>query len=175
MLSVICDWIVKRNAQHVLQRRWCCIVIHTFLYYFEAEPLIDKDGITAPEAVAAPSRNGTLSTWPYGRGTAIRGPINSHRTTRRSDRCTNLQPVGIIVLECYSNVNRSCRNDRPGIDRRSGGKSRPPGVLLPGRHNQRGGDVDVSPVGRSALGLEGRDVSLPAGVRLVPYTSAAVR
>ena len=32
-------WLVKRNEQQVWQRRWCCVVPHTFLYYFEAEPV----------------------------------------------------------------------------------------------------------------------------------------
>mmetsp|Transcript_33011 Transcript_33011/g.71439 ORF Transcript_33011/g.71439 Transcript_33011/m.71439 type:complete len:192 (+) Transcript_33011:438-1013(+) len=38
MLSTKCGWLVKRNEQHVWQRRWCCVVPHTFLYYFEAAP-----------------------------------------------------------------------------------------------------------------------------------------
>jgi hypothetical protein len=38
MLSTHSGWLVKRNEQHVWQRRWCCVVPHMFLYYFEAEP-----------------------------------------------------------------------------------------------------------------------------------------
>merc|ERR1712232_257014 len=43
MLAVKSGWLVKRNEQHVWQRRYCCVVPHTFLYYFEAEPAIDED------------------------------------------------------------------------------------------------------------------------------------
>ncbi|KAL7539129.1 hypothetical protein ACHAXR_009041 [Thalassiosira sp. AJA248-18] len=39
MLGSKCGWLVKRNEQHVWQKRWCCVVPHTFLYYFEASPM----------------------------------------------------------------------------------------------------------------------------------------
>ena len=38
LLSVKSGWLVKRNEQHVWQRRWCCVVPHMMMYYFEAEP-----------------------------------------------------------------------------------------------------------------------------------------
>jgi hypothetical protein len=31
-------WLLKRNAQHVWQSRWCCVVPHLFLYEFEGHP-----------------------------------------------------------------------------------------------------------------------------------------
>lgn len=43
LLSVKSGWLVKRNEQQVWQRRWCCVVPHTFLYYFEAEPLTSEE------------------------------------------------------------------------------------------------------------------------------------
>jgi len=43
MLATKCGWLVKRNEQHIWQRRWCCVVPHTFLYYFEAEPILDSE------------------------------------------------------------------------------------------------------------------------------------
>lgn len=54
MLSTHSGWLVKRNEQHVWQRRWCCVVPHMFLYYFEAEPehedgdygYVTKDGFS---------------------------------------------------------------------------------------------------------------------------------
>jgi hypothetical protein len=36
MLATKSGWLYKRNEQHVWQARWCCIVPHTFLYYFDA-------------------------------------------------------------------------------------------------------------------------------------------
>lgn len=38
MLAVKSGWLFKRNEQHVWQSRWCCIVPHMFLYYFDALP-----------------------------------------------------------------------------------------------------------------------------------------
>ncbi|CAN0100144.1 unnamed protein product, partial [Phaeothamnion confervicola] len=35
-LGVKCGWLVKRNEQRLWQPRFCCIVPHTFLYYFES-------------------------------------------------------------------------------------------------------------------------------------------
>jgi PH domain. len=43
MLSVKSGWLVKRNEQHVWQRRWCCVVPHMMLYYFEAEPEMNSN------------------------------------------------------------------------------------------------------------------------------------
>lgn len=42
LLSVRSGWLVKRNEQHVWQRRWCCVVPHMMLYYFEAEPELEQ-------------------------------------------------------------------------------------------------------------------------------------
>ena len=36
MLATKSGWLYKRNEQHVWQARWCCIVPHMFLYYFDA-------------------------------------------------------------------------------------------------------------------------------------------
>ena len=44
MLGTKCGWLVKRNEQHVWQKRWCCVVPHTFLYYFEASPAAKENG-----------------------------------------------------------------------------------------------------------------------------------
>jgi hypothetical protein len=36
MLAIKSGWLYKRNEQHVWQSRWCCVVPHMFLYYFDA-------------------------------------------------------------------------------------------------------------------------------------------
>jgi hypothetical protein len=36
LLATKAGWLYKRNEQHVWQARWCCVVPHTFLYYFDA-------------------------------------------------------------------------------------------------------------------------------------------
>ena len=38
LLSIKSGWIFKRNEQHVWQPRYCCVVPHTFLYYFDGNP-----------------------------------------------------------------------------------------------------------------------------------------
>jgi hypothetical protein len=43
MLGTKCGWLAKRNEQRVWQKRWCVVVPHTFLYYFEASPANTKD------------------------------------------------------------------------------------------------------------------------------------
>jgi hypothetical protein len=37
LLSIKSGYLVKRNEQHVWQNRWCCVVPHMFLYYFDAD------------------------------------------------------------------------------------------------------------------------------------------
>jgi len=45
LLSTHSGYLIKRNEQHVWQKRWCCVVPHTFLYYFDAEREGDPVGI----------------------------------------------------------------------------------------------------------------------------------
>ena len=166
MLSSKAGWLVKRNEQHVWQRRWCCVVPHTFLYYFEAAPHIDGDhhdgsgggshggGVSGffpsttpstPDAhVAAASAvvenqdvlNAAVRDG-LGGGGAGAGQNNAGDGADGDERYyaaaategemaevaladprgpmatsgSNLQPVGIIDLECYSNVNRTNRSE----------------------------------------------------------------
>ena len=160
MLSVKSGWLVKRNEQHVWQKRWCCVVPHTFLYYFEAEPPMDEDEDATPEGGGVGGgmgpfivlnqellnaavregyndrhgRNGSSYYSPFassygyayqsyahpsprandtGEGTpgAADVPVLDSTRAPMVDRGANLHPVGIIDLECYSNVNRSSKND----------------------------------------------------------------
>jgi len=164
---------VKRNEQHVWQKRWCCVVPHTFLYYFEASPEVrtDEDGnhelwsggginlnaaaVVVPfqnvdqDALNAAVKDGydedlaggitaRMSLYPslpniMGGGGGNAGdhvdkdhgvlsggilewdpdsPINKGDNSNGTYQfaSSNLQPVGIIDLECYSVVNRSKLN-----------------------------------------------------------------
>ena len=40
VLATKSGWLYKRNEQHVWQARWCCVVPHMFLYYFDADAAI---------------------------------------------------------------------------------------------------------------------------------------
>mmetsp|Transcript_21771 Transcript_21771/g.62428 ORF Transcript_21771/g.62428 Transcript_21771/m.62428 type:complete len:1128 (-) Transcript_21771:120-3503(-) len=159
MLSSKSGWLVKRNEQHVWQRRWCCVVPHTFLYYFEAAPNFgDGDhhdsggggGVSGffpsttpatPDAAApavvenqevlnAAVRDGLGGFGGGGNGNGEAGDADERYYAAaategemaevaaladpRGPTATsgsNLQPVGIIDLECYSNVNRTNRSE----------------------------------------------------------------
>lgn len=178
MLGTKCGWLVKRNEQHVWQKRWCCVVPHTFLYYFEAPPEVSKldedgnyevysgggvnagvpsgagpnGGVLVPpfpstldqEALNVAVREGydeggnntsIMSLYPslmiMGGGNGNNQDENGLGVNTEWDpdstngnvplspegndgskpyqfvSSSNLQPVGIIDLECYSAVNRS--------------------------------------------------------------------
>jgi len=152
MLAVKDGWLVKRNEQHVWQRRYCCVVPHTFLYYFEAEPnWIDEGDSNGYEGSAdsksklyvaggkeTEDRNNAAIIEDQDRlNEAVKNGFNSdyqsssnekihswgqngHGKSQHSSReilrgptTTNnhLLPVGIIDLECYTNVNRSTVGD----------------------------------------------------------------
>ena len=156
MLSSKAGWLVKRNEQHVWQRRWCCVVPHTFLYYFEAAPHIDGDhrdnhgghGVsgffpsTTPSATADAAAASAVVENQDVLNAAVRDGLGAGNNNAgdggdgdekyyaaaategemaeaaladpRGPMATsgsNLQPVGIIDLECYSNVNRTNRSE----------------------------------------------------------------
>ena len=151
MLSAKSGWLVKRNEQHVWQRRWCCVVPHMFLYYFEAAPA-DGDGgggcgdgggesyisgFFPSSSSPSPSKQSSLPAVVENQemlNAAVRdglgGGNDDHDERYYAAAATegemaevaaaladprgptavegsNLQPVGIIDLECYSNVNRT--------------------------------------------------------------------
>ena len=162
MLAAKSGWLVKRNEQQVWQRRWCCVVPHTFLYYFEAAPNLEAaggkgggaagDGAYQPPGAAVavvenqemlnaavdglegwrdrtgPSGSAASSYYPspfgdFGGGAGGGdGNLNESLDSANPDHLpdprgptaasgSNLQPVGIIDLECYSNVNRTNRSE----------------------------------------------------------------
>lgn len=140
LLSTRSGWLVKRNEQQVWQRRWCCVVPHTFLYYFEAEPVRDGD---QNSGYRDNNRRGSLvvenqdqlndavrdgckgkyyndaknSPLKGSQNNAVYGSPHSNEifspAAVRGPTTTNgnLAPAGIIDLECYTSVNRSSRNE----------------------------------------------------------------
>ena len=163
MLSAKSGWLVKRNEQHVWQRRWCCVVPHMFLYYFEAAPA-DGDGggggdgggdtsyisgFFPSSSPPSPSKQSSLPAVVENQemlNSAVRdglgGGNDDHDERYYAAAATegemaevaaaladprgptavegsNLQPVGIIDLECYSNVNRT-NDDALGQERVAG-------------------------------------------------------
>lgn len=130
LLSTKSGWLFKRNEQHVWQPRYCCVVPHTFLYYFDAHPsqpcqaphLSTKEQDELNQAV----RQG------YGKRGALKPhqprsslyhvlggnhqqpqqnspPVESEVVTDQSQ--STLQPAGIIDLECYTTIHRNSQNE----------------------------------------------------------------
>mmetsp|Transcript_8207 Transcript_8207/g.16695 ORF Transcript_8207/g.16695 Transcript_8207/m.16695 type:complete len:1207 (+) Transcript_8207:191-3811(+) len=66
LLSTKCGWLAKRNEQHVWQKRWCCVVPHTFLYYFEASPRVDEEGVQCQEGWSGGGVNPHYASGQYG-------------------------------------------------------------------------------------------------------------
>ncbi|CAN0169949.1 unnamed protein product, partial [Ectocarpus fasciculatus] len=72
-LSVRRGWMFKKNKQGAWQRRYCCLVPHTFLYYFESKDaevprgVIDLDPYTN---IGVDQRTGAIVLGPGGSWTA---------------------------------------------------------------------------------------------------------
>ncbi|KAL3909623.1 MAG: hypothetical protein SGILL_008015, partial [Bacillariaceae sp.] len=136
MLSVKSGWLFKRNEQHVWQARYCCVVPHTFLYYFDAHPTqpnqapqltskqqeelnksvrqgYGKRGQSQPRSslyhVLGGSGNATGSSTqiPQLPEDVSSEPPNGNG----SNNASTVQPAGIIDLECYTTIHRNSQNE----------------------------------------------------------------
>jgi hypothetical protein len=128
LLAAKSGWLLKRNEQHVWQSRYCCVVPHTFLYYFDAHPsapcqnapLTAKQQEALNKAVrqgygkrgaAKPQLPRSSLYHVLGTGaaqtTAPPPEIEGGDTTNHAHSSHTLQPAGIIDLECYSTVHRN--------------------------------------------------------------------
>jgi hypothetical protein len=138
MLATKAGWLYKRNEQHVWQARWCCVVPHTFFYYFDAPA-----GSSAPTVSGSGPGPAQQEEWNhavlYGLGDrkphekrshfplfhgSTSGPAtvdvsssanaqilnDDHETGIAPPNGQNLPPAGIIDLECYSTIHRSSEN-----------------------------------------------------------------
>lgn len=128
LLATKAGWLYKRNEQHVWQARWCCVVPHTFLYYFDA-PVVGNNNCCVQNPSAAQQNEWNKATI---RGLGNRKPhekrshfplfhaggaaavadaaISEDGDTVSAPNTQNLQPAGIIDLECYSTLYRSSEN-----------------------------------------------------------------
>ncbi|KAL3943780.1 MAG: hypothetical protein SGBAC_002152 [Bacillariaceae sp.] len=124
LLSVKSGWLLKRNEQHVWQPRYCCVVPHTFLYYFDAHPASTSD---CPNL--SPKKQETLNKavrQGYGKRGALKqqqprsslyhvlGTSGGNQNQPEENPDGNpmtLQPAGIIDLECYTTVHRNSQNN----------------------------------------------------------------
>lgn len=129
MLSTKSGWLYKRNEQHVWQARWCCVVPHMFLYYFDGPAVVGTRKISNPTASQQENWNHAVleglgnrkphekrSHFPFIHG----GGDPSQPSVASSDieaddvksGVQNSQPAGIIDLECYTSLHRSSENPK---------------------------------------------------------------
>jgi hypothetical protein len=118
---------LKRNEQHVWQARYCCVVPHSFLYYFDAHPSIanqtpqltpkqqemlnkavrqgyGKRGAAKPQQ----PRSSLYNVLGAGAGPSTAPPLADVDPDGQGNQ--TLQPAGIIDLECYTTVHRNSQN-----------------------------------------------------------------
>jgi hypothetical protein len=128
LLSTKSGWLFKRNEQHVWQARYCCVVPHSFLYYFDAHP---SQPCQAP--VLTPNQQEALNN-AVKQGYGKRGALKQHQPRsslyhvlggaghQQNDKenteaitgdqaQSTLQPAGIIDLECYDTIHRNNQNE----------------------------------------------------------------
>lgn len=148
-LATKSGWLYKRNEQNKWQRRWCCVVPHTFLYYFDSEPEGDgaddeyygmdvRDGENYPTMIntnamygdtpVTNNRKGQIETcvsstsgssgWCAQDTPSV--PISSPITNGARNASSGAAPVGIIDLECYSNINRDLIEIQPATSSTDG-------------------------------------------------------
>eukprot|EP00980_Cylindrotheca_fusiformis_P005619 scaffold1184_cov132-Cylindrotheca_fusiformis.AAC.40 len=125
LLSVKSGWLLKRNEQHVWQPRYCCVVPHTFLYYFDAHPtsqcevpnLTPKQQDFLNKAVRQGyGKRGALkhqqprSSLYHVLGTGASATVPPPADENQEGTTSTLQPAGIIDLECYTTVHRNSQN-----------------------------------------------------------------
>ncbi len=126
LLATKSGWLFKRNEQHVWQPRYCCVVPHTFLYYFDAHPsqtcqipsLTPKQQEELNQAVKQGyGKRGALKQHhPRSSLYAVLGhhpsqnPMEKENEVVSDQAQSTLQPAGIIDLECYTTIHRNDQN-----------------------------------------------------------------
>jgi hypothetical protein len=104
LLASKSGYLLKRNEQHVWQSRWCCVVPHHFLYYFD-DGMVPQPTAEQQEALnAAVGRTGRKHA-------PARSSLNIFSTPTSATPAEPFEnapmPAGIIDLECYTSVHRS--------------------------------------------------------------------
>ena len=128
LLATKSGWLFKRNEQHVWQARYCCVVPHTFMYYFDAHPsnpahtpsLTPKQQEELNQAIKEGygKRGDAKQNQPRSSLYHVLGGVagNMHQQQDKdldkeneaaADQAhSTLQPAGIIDLECYTTIHR---------------------------------------------------------------------
>jgi hypothetical protein len=133
LLSTKSGWMYKRNEQHVWQARWCCVVPHTFLYYFDAHPAALNNTTSEGHKLLGPPSAAQQEEWnkAIASGYGTKKPRHEKRfaffptgdTAAAEEEKPPVeettenalgpqQPAGIIDLECYTAIKRSSCDSR---------------------------------------------------------------
>ena len=128
LLSLKSGWLWKRNEQHVWQARWCCVVPHTFLYYFDAHASATRPPppLTAEQQASLNEAIKNNSNRPHS-GPRQSFNVFGEKEVKEKDGGaggggaggggmmiggeSSFPPAGIIDLECYTSVHRSTDNE----------------------------------------------------------------
>ncbi|KAG7360049.1 PH domain containing protein [Nitzschia inconspicua] len=138
LLSVKSGWLFKRNEQHVWQARYCCVVPHTFLYYFDGHPThpcqtpqltskqqeelnkavrlgYGKRGQSQPRSSLYHVLGGANGSSHVASSSQIpqlpEDLADTNHLANNNSSSNNVQPAGIIDLECYTTVHRNSQNE----------------------------------------------------------------
>lgn len=135
MLANKSGWLFKRNEQHVWQARYCCVVPHTFLYYFDQHPTIPcqtpqltskqqevlnkivKQGFGKRGQSQSQPRSSIYNVLGAGAGggnalnDSTEIPHDEAGVAPSSTQPSTVTPAGIIDMECYTNIHRNAQNE----------------------------------------------------------------
>ena len=135
MLANKSGWLFKRNEQHVWQARYCCVVPHTFLYYFDQHPTIPcqtpqltskqqevlnkivKQGFGKRGQKQSQPRSSIYNVLGAGAGggnalnDSTEIPNDEAGPAPSSTQPSTVTPAGIIDMECYTTIHRNNENE----------------------------------------------------------------
>jgi predicted nucleic acid-binding Zn-ribbon protein len=123
LLSQKSGWLLKRNEQHVWQARYCCVVPHTFLYYFDAHPSSQcerpqlsskqQDALNKAVRQGYGKRGALKQQQPRSSLYHVLGSSGNPNPPdeQQEGTASALQPAGIIDLECYTKIHRNSQNN----------------------------------------------------------------
>ncbi len=93
LLATKSGWLYKRNEQHVWQARWCCVVPHMFLYYFDAHPSANNGSLeNGPGSILPPPTAQQQEEWNRAVSQGYNGKLPKHE--RRSHFPASFFPSG---------------------------------------------------------------------------------
>jgi hypothetical protein len=118
LLATKSGFLLKRNEQHVWQSRWCCVVPHMFLYYFDADIGDNNNGTGTGTGTGHPNNNNKIPSIELQQ--ELNSVINAgNRKTTAPRSSLNLfgtvAPATNMTSSSSSNNNNNNNNNAHGI------------------------------------------------------------